>query len=190
MFGWLTGRVLKGVGGIMNAGKNIYTAIAGDKGAQQQALHMEQMSIHNAYQMEWAAQVGKIRFFNSLVDAANRLVRPLYTYGMISLFVWCAIDPVEFTMFVQALSVVPELLWYILLTITAFWFGGRLLEKAPKNIKGVNKEALDAIIASRTQMKREKAKDISEEEYQSQMKSSKPLSNAAIMEWNTRRRKK
>lgn len=190
---FLGGGLLKGVGGIMNAGKGIYTAIAGDKGAEQQALHAEQMSVHSAYQMEWAAQMGKTGLINSLVNAANRLVRPLYTYGVIALFVWCAVDPVEFTMFVQALSVMPELMWYVLLTITAFWFGGRLLEKAPKSIKGVNKEALAAVMASRKQMKAEIKEEeglITDKEYQEQMKSSKPLSNAAIMEWNARRKNK
>lgn len=190
MFQWLTGGLMQGVSGIMNAGKGIYTAIAGDKGQQQMAMHAEQMSVHDTYKMEWMAQVGKTGFFNSLVDGLNRLVRPLYTYGVIALFVWCAIDPVQFTFFVQALAVVPELMWYILLTITAFWFGGRLLEKAPKSIKGVDQAALDAVIKSREQMQRDRDEGLTESEFQQQMKSTKPLSNAAILEWNARRKKK
>ncbi len=184
------GMIAQGIGQIFKSGKGLYTAIAGDKGAMQAGLHAEQMSVHQAYQMEWAAQAGKTGFFNGLVDAANRLVRPLYTYGMISLFIWCAIDPIAFTMFVQALAVVPELMWYVLLTITAFWFGGRLLEKAPKSIKGVDMKVLDAVVKSREQMQRDLDTGVSEQKYQEQMNSTKPLSNASVLEWNARHKNK
>ena len=198
MFQWLTGGILKGVGGIMNAGKGIYTAIAGDKGAQQAASAAEQMAILQGYQAEFLAPE-KHNWFNVLVDGANRLVRPMYTYGMIAMFAWAGIDPVSFVLFAQGLAVVPEMMWAILLTITGFWFGGRLFEKYSGGKTMIVDPALaekiannrESIAAAIQDKKRAEKEMLSDDDFDKLMAdTSKPLSNAAILEWNARRKAK
>ena len=122
-----------GLGSILGGANNLAKTVFGDKAAKEAAIHEEQMQIQKGYQAEFLAPE-KHGWFNQLVDGANRLVRPLFTYGIVALFVWACVDPVEFTMTVQALGVIPELLWYIMMTIIGFWFGGRLLEKAPMRV--------------------------------------------------------
>jgi hypothetical protein len=48
---------------------------------------------------------------------------------VIGFFVWVVIDPVQFTISMQALALVPTFMYGIFLTIIGFWFGGRIVEK-------------------------------------------------------------
>ena len=122
-----------GLGSILGGANNLAKTVFGDQAAKEAAIHKEQMELQKGYQAEFLAPE-KHGWFNQLVDGANRLVRPLFTYGIVALFIWACVDPVQFTMTVQALGVIPELLWYIMMTIIGFWFGGRLLEKAPMRV--------------------------------------------------------
>ena len=71
----------------------------------------------------------RIGFFSNFVDGMNRLVRPIFSYGAIGYFVWAIVDPIGFTVSMQALAIVPAFMYGIFLTIVTFWFGGRILEK-------------------------------------------------------------
>jgi DNA-binding transcriptional regulator GbsR (MarR family) len=90
----------------------------------------------------------------------------------------------------QALTTVPEMLWYILASVIAFWFSGRILEKAPMKIK---QQEIDSakVIAKEVNEARQTLKSEKdwEDKYQEELKdNSKPLSNRAILEWNQRRK--
>lgn len=56
-----------------------------------------------------------------VVDALNRLVRPLMTYWVV-LLLWGLIKPPD-------LSNIPPMLWNIIWTVITFWFGSRMLFK-------------------------------------------------------------
>jgi hypothetical protein len=169
-------------GGLTGIAKTFF----GDKAARESNFHNEQMSINDGYQAEFNAPE-KQGWFNQLVDGANRLVRPFFTYGIIVLFIWAAVDPVRFVETVQALAVIPELLWYIMLTIVAFWFGGRILEKAPGKISGAE---IKVMAEQATQIQKQRDENTWEDKYSQELAdTSKTLSNKAILEWNKRNNK-
>ena len=161
-------------GGVIDSARGLYTAIAGDSAARDANTHTEQMAVYN----QFAAEFGHARtWWDSFIDGLNRLPRPFMTFGTIGMFAWCVIDPPAFGDAMIQLAKVPEALWWILWTIVGFWFGGKMISKDIKytppsveNIKALNDLA-------------------SENRYQREMAdTSKPLTNAAIMEWNARRK--
>ena len=177
--------VSSGLGSILGGANNLARTVFGDKAAKEAAIHEEQMQIQKGYQAEFLAPE-KHGWFNQLVDGANRLVRPLFTYGIVALFVWACVDPVEFTMTVQALGVVPELLWYIMMTIIGFWFGGRLLEKAPMR---VSKKEMAAAKTVAKEIAEER--DLWEDKYEQVDKDiPKTSTNKVVAEWQKKSTKK
>ena len=177
--------VSSGLGSILGGANNLARTVFGDKAAKEAAIHEEQMQIQKGYQAEFLAPE-KYGWFNQLVDGANRLVRPLFTYGIVALFVWACVDPVEFTMTVQALGVVPELLWYIMMTIIGFWFGGRLLEKAPMR---VSKKEMAAAKTVAKEIAEER--DLWEDKYEQVDKDiPKTSTNKVVAEWQKKSTKK
>ena len=174
-----------GLGSILGGANNLAKTVFGDKAAKEAAIHEEQMQIQKGYQAEFLAPEKK-GWFNQLVDGANRLVRPLFTYGIVALFVWACVDPVEFTMTVQALGVIPELLWYIMMTIIGFWFGGRLLEKAPMR---VSKKEMAAAKTVAKEIAEER--DLWEDKYEQVDKDiPKTSTNKVVAEWQKKSTKK
>ncbi|MBU2982447.1 holin family protein [Lentibacter algarum] len=63
--------------------------------------------------------------FDALMDAINRLPRPLMALGTIGLFVSAMTDPVWFGERMQGIALVPEPLWWILGAVISFYFGAR-----------------------------------------------------------------
>ena len=174
-----------GLGSILGGANNLAKTVFGDKAAKEAAIHEEQMQIQKGYQAEFLAPE-KHGWFNQLVDGANRLVRPLFTYGIVALFVWACVDPVEFTMTVQALGVIPELLWYIMMTIIGFWFGGRLLEKAPMR---VSKKEMAAAKTVAKEIAEER--DLWEDKYEQVDKDiPKTSTNKVVAEWQEKSKKR
>ena len=174
-----------GLGSILGGANNLAKTVFGDQAAKEAAIHKEQMELQKGYQAEFLAPE-KHGWFNQLVDGANRLVRPLFTYGIVALFVWACVDPVQFTMTVQALGVIPELLWYIMMTIIGFWFGGRLLEKAPMR---VSKKEMAAAKTVAKEIAEER--DLWEDKYEQVDKDiPKTSTNKVVAEWQKKSTKK
>ena len=177
--------VSSGLGSILGGANNLAKTVFGDQAAKEAAIHKEQMELQKGYQAEFLAPE-KHGWFNQLVDGANRLVRPLFTYGIVALFVWACVDPVQFTMTVQALGVIPELLWYIMMTIIGFWFGGRLLEKAPML---VSKKGMTAAKTVAKEIAEER--DLWEDKYEQVDKDiPKTSTNKVVAEWQKKSIKK
>lgn len=63
--------------------------------------------------------------FDRMVDAANRLPRPMMAMGTLALFVAAMVDPVWFASRMQGIALVPEPLWWLLGAIVSFYFGAR-----------------------------------------------------------------
>ncbi|MDC0737453.1 holin family protein [Cognatishimia sp. SS12] len=63
--------------------------------------------------------------FDRLMDAINRLPRPLMALGCLGLFVAAMVDPVWFAARMQGIALVPEPLWWLLGVIVSFYFGAR-----------------------------------------------------------------
>lgn len=60
--------------------------------------------------------------WDHIIDALNRLVRPLCLFGTILLFVWAALDPAAFTLFAKAIGALPAEAWVLIITIFGAWF--------------------------------------------------------------------
>jgi len=118
----------------------------------------------------------------------NSIFRVDFDIRTIALFAWAAVDPVEFATSMQAIALVPEPMWIVLGSIVVFWFGGKTLQgmKAPTMSPDKVKAVLEGMQA--TQALKPKPASISELDFQAEMADTKkPLSNAAILEWNRRR---
>ena len=173
-------------GGLLGSIGDLWTKIFGDKGALQQAAADDMSALRTQFAAEFAGPE-RLGAWNSLVDGMNRLVRPLFTFGTLALFIWAVRDPVEFAVAMTALQAVPEALWIIMGSIVVFWFGGRALEgmKAPTMSVATMRELVNTL----EQMKQigKPSIPMTEERYQAEMADeSKPLSDAAIAEWNRR----
>lgn len=155
--GWITGGIIEGAGKVAtDVGKTFF----GDKSEKEKHISDEQIAVLNQYSAEFIARAQRT-WWDSFVDGVNRLVRPGLALGAQVAFVWVYVDPVGFAECMKALQLVPEMLWYIWITIFGFFFGGRIIENAPKAWK-VEPRALEVakeIAASRTERIRAEAEE-------------------------------
>ena len=158
--------------------QRLVSTVFGDRTARERYAAEEQMAVQTGFQAEFSHRERRT-WWDSFVDGLNRLPRPLMTFGVIGLFVWAVVDPPAFSLAMLALQNVPEMLWYIFLAVIGFWFGTKMIEKAPRRVQGPNAEDVKRV------------HDIeSERRYREEMAdTSKPLTNGAIMEWNRRQKR-
>lgn len=156
--------------------QRLVETVFGDRAARDRYAAEEQMAVQTGFQAEFSHRERRT-WWDSLVDGLNRLPRPLMTFGVIALFVWAVVDPPAFSLAMLALQNVPEMLWYIFLAVIGFWFGTKMIEKAPRRVEGPSIEDVKRV------------HDLeAERRFQEEMAdTSKPLTNAAIAEWNRRR---
>jgi hypothetical protein len=101
---------------------------------------------------------GRARF-DLLVDALNRLPRPLGALGGLGLMAYAVLDPAGFAAAMTALEQAPEPLWWILGAVLGLHFGAReafhrreqKAATAPKAPMADRNAALDEWIAQRTE---------------------------------------
>lgn len=154
----------------------------------------------------------KQNWFDSLIDGLNRLPRPMIVLWVLWILSMSYTDTHKFAEVMAAMSLTPEWLAIIFAQIILLFFGGRMLE----NFKGFNsipmkqfQETLGVIKEIReSKVKHETAiadlnarinppsaptladakPFLSDDNFKKEMADeSKPLSNAAILEWNRRR---
>ena len=63
--------------------------------------------------------------FDRIMDAVNRLPRPMMALGCLALFVSAMVDPVWFAARMSGIALVPEPLWWLLGVVVSFYFGAR-----------------------------------------------------------------
>ena len=64
--------------------------------------------------------------YDRLVDALNRLPRPLSALGTLAVISAALIDPVWFATRMDALAAMPEPMWWLLGAVVSLHFGGRM----------------------------------------------------------------
>ena len=131
-----------GLGGI----QSLVSTIFGNKGKRELYAAEEQTALQRGFEAEFSYRANRT-WWDSLVDGLNRLPRPIMTVGIIALFVWAMMDTVGFTAAMYSLYAIPEALWYIFYTIIGFWFGTKMLENAPRRMKGLSPEELRGLQA-------------------------------------------
>lgn len=151
MFGWIARGVGKAAGGVITSigdsvNKN-YRTIVGDKAEAETHIHAEQMATLAQFTAEFASRAPKTKW-DSFVDGLNRLVRPIITFWILSLFFWPYFHIQSFNQYMISLNFVPDEIWTLFLAITIFWFGGRALSqdlRKPKLTEEQKKEVIKTI---------------------------------------------
>ena len=77
--------------------------------------------------------------YDQVIDAMNRLPRPALMILTVALFSYAALDPDGFAARMQALSAVPEPLWWMQGAVVTFYFGARETHYARQGKKPVPK---------------------------------------------------
>lgn len=68
---------------------------------------------------------GQRGLFDRVMDAVNRLPRPMMALGCLGLFISAMVDPIWFAARMQGIALVPEPLWWLLGVVVSFYFGAR-----------------------------------------------------------------
>jgi len=135
------------IGGIIGGIGKLWGSIFGSKETTEKNTSREKTTAQEALIEEARSSVRRTDFFTVFVEGINRLVRPTFSYGTIAFFVWAVVDPINFTVSMQALALVPDFMYGIFLTIVGFWFGGRILEKyADKRLQGPTAAQLQEVL--------------------------------------------
>lgn len=114
-------------GGAKGVGEAVAT-VAGAFGANREASAARAADSIARASTQFGKEFGTAKGpWGALVDALNRLPRPLIALGTIGLFVYAMVDPTGFAERMQALDLIPAELWWLLGSIVAFFFGGREL---------------------------------------------------------------
>ena len=81
------------------------------------------------YGSEFTQNAPNRTLFDKIMDGVNRLPRPMFAFGTIAWFFWCAVNPDSFERSMRALNVMSDWGFAILSSIIVFYFGGRMIEK-------------------------------------------------------------
>lgn len=138
-------------GGILGQVGDFFKIFLGSKSERDAAIAEEVKAVQSAYMTELNA-AEKVGWWPSLIDGINRLVRPFFTFGAVALLIWPVLDPVQFQIAMSAASTIPEQLWYLVYTVVGFWFGGRLLERAPTRVKALTATEVSALLLAQKKL--------------------------------------
>lgn len=86
-------------------------------------MHLDRSAAIEQFAAEFRAS-GRGRF-DRIVDAVNRLPRPMMAFATLGLLGAAMTSPEWFARRMQGLSLVPEPLWWLLGVIVSFYFGAR-----------------------------------------------------------------
>lgn len=105
--------------------------------------HEEQMAIYEQFAKEFQPPTN---WFDSFVNGMNRLVRPLVTYGVNGGFFYGVLVRGD------DMAAYPPLYLALVLTVNAFWFGGRILERiVPSGLISVKQNNTDPVPVKQNQ---------------------------------------
>jgi len=120
----LIGRMFEGLFG---GGRNVIRETAGVFVENREAAARREAELQGTVLRQFGAEfsgAGASRF-DRLMDALNRLPRPMLALGTLGLFVSAMVDPIWFASRMQGIALVPEPLWWLLGAIVSFYFGAR-----------------------------------------------------------------
>lgn len=189
--GILSGLLSGGIEGIASGVDKVAARFTVNKDLQETNVSAEQQAVNAQYAAEFQDRANRT-WFDSFADGLNRLPRPLWALSAWSIFPWCVADPLGFSESMQALQLIPDAMWNLIYLVGVFYFGGRTLEKTVPSFAGPSKARVQEILAGIKEIRALRAPAstvIDDAAYQAQMKdTATPLSDAAIEEWNRRRK--
>lgn len=184
-----------GLSGVGEAAATVGRVFVGDKAARQAQRHDETMAVLDQYAAEFRRLENRT-WWDALVDGLNRLPRPLLALGTVGLFAYAMVEPVGFAIRMQGLDLVPDELWYLLGAVVGFFFGAReLAHSRDLRVSAADQKAkVAAVVDNITQLQTLRTEvtpgvaRMEDEAFQRELNdTTKPMSNAAILEWNRRR---
>lgn len=196
MIGLLKSLLGGGIGAAAQGVSRAVATFAGDKVQREDNVHDEQRAAMDQMAAEFQYR-GSRTWFDSLIDGVNRLPRPVIAFGCIGLFVWCIADPAEFTVAMMALGAMPEWLAIVIGQVILLYMGGRMLNDW-KMGKAASADQVRQILAMQKEVRavsdaaaaKPDAPALAERDYAAALAdTATPMSNAAIEEWNRRRRR-
>ncbi len=115
------------MGRIFGDGRNALVETAEVFRVNAEKADQRAISISEATLKQFAAEFAnpKKGLFDRLVDALNRLPRPLLALGTIALFICAMADPAWFSQRMLGMALIPEPLWWLMGAIVSFYFGAR-----------------------------------------------------------------
>lgn len=119
---------------VTRAGKSVgqvAEVFVGNKAERDAAQHERFVKTMEAYTTE--LEHVPTNLFDRIVNAMNRLPRPILTIGTIGLFVYSMVDPIGFSLRMEGLGLVPSPLWWLMGAIVSFYFGARELHYFRQN---------------------------------------------------------
>lgn len=208
MFGFIAklfaGPIIEQVGGLV-------TKVFGNKEKRDDAVSSEQGKVLDQFAAEFHHGAGRT-WFDSLIDGLNRLPRPLLFGYCFTMLMWPLFEPESFSIAMNSYTIMPEWLVQFIFGVTAVYVGGRILTKdfkmggpSSKMVKQMldNQKALhEAFASGKPQEGQEEALSeqpvvagdpyeevpgrLSNGELEASLKSSKPMSLPALVEYNRR----
>lgn len=123
--------------------------------------------------------------FDRIMDAINRLPRPLLAFGTLGLFVSAMVNPIWFASRMQGLALVPEPLWWLLGAIVSFYFGARHQFKGQEFQRSIT-ETMLRVPHVVENIRRLSALSPSVADHSLKKLPKSPQNNAALSEWQGR----
>lgn len=127
--------------------KSIAEIFVGNKAAVEQYNAEADKAAQDEFSKEFSYPLGANRTsFDIAMDAVNRIPRPLFTISAWFLLTMPFIMPRAMTSGFDAMRLIPDALWNVILMILGFWFSSRLLEKLNLDkTPGMERKASDVL---------------------------------------------
>lgn len=71
--------------------------------------------------------------WDCFIDCINRTMRPAMCLGVFGMFVFAWAWPAHFLLFGAALKTLPDMIWYVILTIVGGWMASRIRKGGANN---------------------------------------------------------
>jgi hypothetical protein len=203
-------------GGLIDKAGGIVEKFVDQKGSRERAALEADSKALDQFAAESAQKRENRTFWDSFIDGANRLPRPVAFFLTVWIFIWPLWDMLSFQNAMISYQAIPEWVAILVTIVWTFYFGGRMLTKdmkgfkarSPKEIKEMlnSQREIQTLLTSKDPVDKESptlstvpqsqveplasAAHISEKEYQKDFAdTSKPLSLPSIIEWNKRSEK-
>lgn len=144
-------------GGVLEGANKLAKTFVGDKSAREKG-ELDQNAAFLAMVSGETPKTGRT-WWDSFVDGLNRLVRPVFTFGTLWMFVYCVADPQGFALAMASLDLMPQEGWYLVGAIIGFWFTGKFVGQISNKPRPVDPEALERVMRLQRQHEEEKAKE-------------------------------
>jgi len=173
--GWLVN--LLG-GGVVETVRKTIGMFIGNKENRERGYHDESMEAHKQFAAEFG--VRNRTWLDSLIDAFNRLPRPVIVSMVITYFWYSYHDPLLFQILNESLDTIPELMWQIAIIIISFYFVAREIQKSRDKGFAMKSADFAARMARVKELEGMRSGTIT-------VSSDTSMDNDAISEWNKKR---